>query len=65
MPPDLVKKLNTAFTDILKEPETRAKLQQLGYELTGTSAEDFTRYLAAENEKWAALVKAEGSTATR
>ena len=65
MAPDLVAKLNTAFTDILKEPETRAKLQQLGYELTGTSSQDLKTYLAAENEKWAALVKAESSVAAQ
>lgn len=61
MSPELTAKLNAAFVEILKEPETRAKLQQLGYELTGTSAAEFKTYLAAENEKWAALVKAEGS----
>ncbi|MEP9352529.1 tripartite tricarboxylate transporter substrate binding protein [Xanthobacter sp. KR7-65] len=61
MSPELVKTLNSAFLDILKEPDTRAKLQQLGYELTGTSSDAFKTYVAAENEKWAALVKAEAS----
>lgn len=61
MSPELVARLNTAFVEVLKEPETRAKLQQLGYELTGTSAAEFKTYLASENEKWAALVKSEAS----
>ncbi len=61
MSPELTKKLNTAFVEILREPETKAKLQTLGYELTGTSSDEFKTYLAAEIEKWAALVKAEAA----
>ncbi|MFG1298273.1 tripartite tricarboxylate transporter substrate binding protein [Xanthobacter sp. V3C-3] len=61
MSPELVAKLNTAFIEILKEPETRARLEQLGYELTGTSAAEFKAYVAAETDKWAALVKAENA----
>ncbi|TCT03285.1 tripartite tricarboxylate transporter substrate binding protein [Aquabacter spiritensis] len=61
MAPDLVQKLNTAFVEILKEPETSAKLKGLGYELTGTSSDEFKKYVGTEIEKWAALVKAEAA----
>lgn len=65
MSPELVAKLNTAIIEVLKDPPIRAKLNQLGYELTGTPADEFKTYLAAENEKWAALVKAEANVPTR
>ncbi|MEP9375165.1 tripartite tricarboxylate transporter substrate binding protein [Aquabacter sp. CN5-332] len=61
MAPYLVKKLNTAFVDILKEPDTKAKLEALGYELTGTSSDEFKAYVGSEIDKWAALVKAEAA----
>jgi tripartite-type tricarboxylate transporter receptor subunit TctC len=57
MSPELVTKLNTALRDVLKEAGTRERLAGLGYEITGTSAEEFKTYLAAEIEKWAGVIK--------
>lgn len=60
LPSDFVSKLNTAFSEIIQEPETREKLKGLGFELTGSSPEEFKTFLAAEIKKWADIIKSEG-----
>jgi tripartite-type tricarboxylate transporter receptor subunit TctC len=57
-PPEIVTKLNNAFRDSLKPPETRARLANLGAEIKiGTPAE-FGEFLAEERAKWTGVVKA-------
>jgi len=60
MPPEMVAKFNKAFLDIIQEPETREKLKGLGFELTGSTPEEFRTYLEAEIKKWADIIKSEG-----
>jgi tripartite-type tricarboxylate transporter receptor subunit TctC len=63
MPPDAVATLNKAVGEIIQEPATRAKLNLLGYELTGSTPEEFKAYLQSEITKWADLIKSEGLAA--
>ena len=60
MPADMVNKFNKAFTEIIQEPETREKLKSLGFELTGSTPEEFRAYVESETRKWAEIIKNEG-----
>jgi tripartite-type tricarboxylate transporter receptor subunit TctC len=60
MPPELVKKLNLAIGETLKDPDARDKLSKLGFVLTGSTPEEFATYLQKENEKWAEVIKSQG-----
>jgi tripartite-type tricarboxylate transporter receptor subunit TctC len=56
-PPEIISKLNGAFRESLKSPETRTRLANLGAEIKiGTPAE-FGEYLAEELAKWNRVVK--------
>jgi tripartite-type tricarboxylate transporter receptor subunit TctC len=44
----------------LQSPETRSKLTEAGFSVTGTSRADTQRMLQAEAQRWAAIVKATG-----
>ncbi|MBE9605444.1 tripartite tricarboxylate transporter substrate binding protein [Acetobacteraceae bacterium H6797] len=67
-PKPIVDKLGREIDAVVKEPETWAKLADLGGmkpELTpdgGTSPEGFDRFVKAEIEKWSAIVKRSGAT---
>jgi tripartite-type tricarboxylate transporter receptor subunit TctC len=60
MPADMVNKFNKAFTEIIQEPETREKLKGLGFELTGSTPEEFRAYVESETRKWAEIIRNEG-----
>jgi tripartite-type tricarboxylate transporter receptor subunit TctC len=56
-PPEIINKLNAAFRDSLNQPETRARLANLGADIKiGTPAE-YGKFLAAELAKWNGVVK--------
>ena len=63
MPAGAVQKLNAAIEKSLKIPEVRSKLLAQGFEPTRNSPADFTKFLVADMEKWAKVVKASGATA--
>ena len=57
-PTEIINKLNAAFHEGLKPPETRARLDSLGAEIkVGTPAE-FGKILTDERAKWTDIVKA-------
>jgi tripartite-type tricarboxylate transporter receptor subunit TctC len=56
-PPALVKHLNAEIQDILKEPATLQRLNQLGSVAMPGTAEDFGRFIRQESERWSAVVK--------
>ena len=60
MQPELVASLNKTLGEIIQEPALRAKLNLLGYELTGSTPEEFKNYLEADTKKWAELIKSQG-----
>jgi tripartite-type tricarboxylate transporter receptor subunit TctC len=63
MSPELVASLNKTLGEILREPQTQQKLKVLGYELTGSTPDEFKTFLRAEIVKWAELIKSEGLAA--
>lgn len=62
-PPATVARLNTAFRDGLRDPEVIARLNARGADLAEPdSPEEFAAFIAAEQPKWAAAVRASGAT---
>jgi tripartite-type tricarboxylate transporter receptor subunit TctC len=59
-PPAVVKKLNEAFNKALATPDLREKITGPGNEIGGGTPEEFAAFMAAENRRWAALVKSAG-----
>jgi tripartite-type tricarboxylate transporter receptor subunit TctC len=57
-PPDIVKKLNTAFRESLAPQETRARLATLGADIKIGTPEEFGKMLAEERALWTSVVKA-------
>ncbi|GAB1577064.1 tripartite tricarboxylate transporter substrate binding protein [Bordetella petrii] len=57
-PPEVVAKLQDIVQKTLARPETRDKLAKLGLTAVGSSAVDFAKFIAAEEARWADVVKA-------
>ncbi|QIL81156.1 tripartite tricarboxylate transporter substrate binding protein [Diaphorobacter sp. HDW4A] len=60
-PKAVIDKLNKAFTDALKSPETRTKFATMMAEPVPTTPEQFDQFMAAERAKYQKLVKASGA----
>ena len=59
-PAAVLDQLNRQIVAAVQAPETRAKLQEAGFTVLGTSRADTERMLKAEATRWAAAVKATG-----
>jgi len=60
MPAAAVARLNESFNKALATPDMREKITGPGNEVGGGTPEEFAAFIAAENKRWAALVKAKG-----
>lgn len=63
LPADVKAKLNGAIASILSEPQTKAKLLELGFEMVLNTPEQFASFQAAEYARWAKLIVARKITA--
>ena len=61
---DVVAKLNGEVNRALQLPDVREKLAAVGAEVIGTSPQELQRFVKAESEKFAQLIKASGAKAT-
>lgn len=61
-PKDVVARLAGALETVLKDPDTRAKLEVQGAEAAWQGPEAFARTIAAEQKLWGQAVKASGAT---
>jgi tripartite-type tricarboxylate transporter receptor subunit TctC len=59
-PAEIIVKLNTELNTVLRDPQTKARFAELGGATMIGSPADYGKFLAAETEKWAAVVKAAG-----
>jgi len=59
-PQAIVDKLSQAIVKVVKMPELKQKLEQIGAEATGTTAEEFTRVIKQDRERWGPIIKASG-----
>jgi len=62
-PPEVLDKLSAALGKILAQPAIIQRFDELGAEARGSSPEEFTRYLAAEDARWTPIIKRAGITA--
>jgi tripartite-type tricarboxylate transporter receptor subunit TctC len=62
-PAAVIETLNKAINAIVLDPDFNARFADLGYEMVGSSVEEFSRFLKADIERYAALMKAAGITA--
>jgi tripartite-type tricarboxylate transporter receptor subunit TctC len=60
-PPEIVVRLNTELKAVLAQPQTRERLEALGFDITGTSSPaQFADFLKREIAKWADWIKQAG-----
>ncbi|MGH8664162.1 MAG: tripartite tricarboxylate transporter substrate binding protein [Burkholderiales bacterium] len=59
-PQDAVNKLSTVMAQVLKMPEVREKLVELGFDPIGGGPSEYAALIARETDKWAKVIKAAG-----
>ena len=59
-PPEIVTRLSTTIAQVLKTPDVRDKLVELGFDPIGGSPAEFAALIAAEMDKWGKVIKAAG-----
>jgi tripartite-type tricarboxylate transporter receptor subunit TctC len=57
LPKDVIAKLNTAVTGILKQPDVQASLRKVGTEIVYRTPDEFGKFLRVEQQKWSKVVK--------
>ncbi len=60
-PPEIVARINAETNAVLKSPEVRKKIADFGGEPGGGTPAEFERFVAAELQRYAAVVKASGA----
>jgi tripartite-type tricarboxylate transporter receptor subunit TctC len=59
-PGDVAARLNRAIVAIVQAPDVRARILALGFQPTGTTAEELMEIQRADFDRWGAIVKASG-----
>ncbi len=57
IPNDIKMKLHKGIVESLNEPDVKAKLLELGFEIVGNSPEEFTKFQAAEFARWKKVIE--------
>lgn len=60
MPKADVQRLNAALIEVIRSPEIRARLVELGAEVQTSSPADTSRFLVTERDRWASVMKRAG-----
>jgi tripartite-type tricarboxylate transporter receptor subunit TctC len=60
-PRSVVVRLHAELVKSLKMPDVVQRLDALGFEIAGTTPEQFGAYMRSETGKWAKVVKASGA----
>ena len=63
-PPEVIAKLNAEVNRALKLQDVREKLANVGAEVVGTSPQELQKFVQAESEKYARVIKASGAKGT-
>ena len=61
MPAPLVARLHEELIKILNQPDVKSRIESDGSEPVGSSPEEFRRFMRADMDKWAKLVKESGA----
>jgi tripartite-type tricarboxylate transporter receptor subunit TctC len=56
-PRDIVAKLNEATVRALRSPDVRERMNQIGFDVVASSAEEFGAFMKAEVERWTTVVQ--------
>jgi len=59
-PKPIIDKLNQAIVKAIKMPDVTQKIQQMGSDVTGTTADEFSKIIKQDREKWGPIIKASG-----
>jgi tripartite-type tricarboxylate transporter receptor subunit TctC len=62
VPKNIVAKINADITAVLDTPDMKQRLDKLGADAAPQSPADFAKFVRAEVEKWAKVVKESGAT---
>ena len=57
LPPEIVTRLNVEIAGIIKQPEVQQRLLAIGFEPVGSSAAEFSKYIASEMAKYEKIIK--------
>jgi tripartite-type tricarboxylate transporter receptor subunit TctC len=57
-PPEIIRKMHGDTVTVLAEPQIKAKLDQLGVVVVGSTPEELGAHFKSEMEKWAPVIKA-------
>jgi tripartite-type tricarboxylate transporter receptor subunit TctC len=60
-PQDIIDRLATETQRILREPEARKTLSNLGFDVVGSSPAEFRKFQHAEIDKWGKVIRATGA----
>lgn len=60
-PQEIVDKLSTETQRILRDPEAKKTLSNLGFDVVGSTPAEFRRFQHAEIEKWGKVIRATGA----
>ena len=61
-PKNVVDKLSADANRVLKEPETKARMQAVGADPSGNTPDEFARFIRDDQAKWAKLMREVGSS---
>ena len=56
LPADITAKLQSAVTEILQQPDVKAKLATLGFEGIGSTPDEFAKYIASEMARYQQII---------
>lgn len=59
-PPDIIRKLNMAFTETLKEPDVMERIRSVGAEPSPMTPDEFAAFIRNETAKWADVIRKAG-----
>jgi len=59
----VIARLSAETVKGMRSAETREALGRLGFEVVASSPEEFSRWIRAESEKWARVIRASGAKA--
>lgn len=62
-PTAVISRLSAETIGAMRHPQTREALGRLGFDVVASSPEEFSRWIRAESEKWAQVIRASGATA--
>ena len=57
LPPEITRKLNSAFVKVLAEPEVKAAIEKGGYESVSSSSEELGAMVRRDIDRWGRIIK--------